>query len=97
MIKVVTSDDQTIIFIITWTLPNRKIPDLPLAEEIRDLKTLPIGFSARSRVEKGARWGRGESLNKAAWCPLRLTFRLGGKWLKKIFPKIPLVSRHENI
>lgn len=44
MIKVVTSDNQTIILIITWTLPNRKITDLPLAGEIRDLKTLLLGF-----------------------------------------------------
>lgn len=44
MIKVVINDDQTIILIITWTLPKRKITGLSLSGKIRDLKTLLLGF-----------------------------------------------------
>lgn len=96
MIKVVTSDDQTIILIITWTLPNRKITDLPLTGELRDLKTLLLGFLQGQGWRTGARLAAGgaeggggeeQSLRNAPWCPLRLTFQVTGQVAKENLPR----------
>lgn len=67
-----------------------------LAREIRDLKTLPLGFL------QGQGWRTGERQGCSIWImwhgvPWGWPFRLGGKWLKKIFPKTSLVSRPGNI
>lgn len=86
MIKVVINDDQTIILIITWTLPKRKITGLSLSGKIRDLKTLLLGFLQGQGWRIGPRWRewwREVSLDNAAWFPLRLTFQVRGQMAKE--------------